>query len=266
MERALRAFDGCGADAVVTIGGGSATGLAKALRLEREFFFVAVPTTYAGSELTDLYGITTRAGSKRTGRDPKVMPDVVLYDVELTLDMPLRLSVTSLLNALAHPLGALSTGKLDRDASERALVAASDVFRAIAGVLRDPTDVVARRAALRGTVLAATVLRSSPVGMHHHLAHAIGGRFDLDHAGLHTVLLPHSLTWLASEAPETAAVIKARVAADLPLRLRDFARRAGAATSLEELGVSAADIEQLIRERPELPAAALRRALTGSLD
>jgi maleylacetate reductase len=264
VERAAQALRAFGADAVVSIGGGSATGLGKALRLEQPFFFVAVPTTYAGSELTDLYGTTSTAG-KRTGRDPRVVPDVALYDVELTRDMPLEASVTSLLNALAHPLSALSTGELQGEPFELALQAGSAVYRAIEAVLRDPRGLTSRSAALEATVRAGAVLRSSRVGAHHRLAHALGGLFDLDHAGLHAVLLPHSVSWMSEVNPDMYAAIQARLAtADLPRTLFDMLGRAGAATSLAQLGLAADSFSAFVAARPELPAKPLARAFEGT--
>jgi maleylacetate reductase len=264
VERASVALRDARADAVVTIGGGSATGLGKALRLAADFFFVAVPTTYAGSELTDLYGITSQDG-KKTGRDARVLPDVVLYDVELTLSMPLGLSVTSLLNALAHPLGALSTGLLEGDAEERALEAASDVYRAATEIVRAPRDLGARSAALRATVGAGHVLRHSKVGVHHQLAHALGGRFDLDHAGLHSVLLPHTLRLFAERSPALYERVESRLANDLPRRLTELLARAGAPGSLAALGLPRDALSAFLDERPDLPRAPLEAALDGEV-
>ncbi|HTV17169.1 MAG TPA: iron-containing alcohol dehydrogenase [Polyangiaceae bacterium] len=263
VERAsgvLGAFD---ADAVVTIGGGSATGLGKALRLQRQFFFVAVPTTYAASELTDLFGMTS-AGGKRTGRDPRVVPDVALYDVDLMLDMPIGLSVTSLLNAFAHPASALSTGKLDAQGAERALAAAASVYSALQHLGADPRSLAGRQAAIDGTLRAGVVLRTSAVGLHHEVAHALGGRFDLDHAGLHGALLPHSVAGLAGLAPAALEALQSRVGdARLPHTLQAFLRSAGAPVSLAELGVTRAGLDQLLAERPHLPREWLERAFAG---
>lgn len=264
VERASAALRSARSDAVVTIGGGSATGLGKALRLTADFFFVAVPTTYAGSELTDLYGVTSHDG-KKTGRDVRVLPDLVLYDVELTLSMPLALSVTSLLNALAHPLGALSTGLLEGDAEERAMAAASAAYRAAAGIVGAPRDVSARSDALRATVLAGHVLRQSKVGVHHQLAHALGGRFDLDHAGLHAVLLPHTLRLFAGQSPALYARVQAAVAAELPRRLAELLERAGAPGSLAALGLTRRALSSFLDERPDLPRAPLEAAFEGKL-
>lgn len=263
VERATLAFDAFGADAVVSVGGGSATGLGKALRLARSFFFVAVPTTYAGSELTDIYGITSGAG-KQTGRDPRVVPDVALYDVELTLGMPLRLSVTSLLNAMAHPLSALSTGRLEGAALERALTAARVVHGALARLILDPANVDGRRAALQGTVLAGQVLRESTVGLHHHMAHALGGRFDLDHAGLHSVLLPHFVAWMRLHAKEAHEALRRRLGDDaLAGTLFDLLSRAGVPLSLSAMGLSEEPFRAFVSAHPELPAELLEAAFSG---
>ncbi len=263
VERASAAVSELEVDAIVTIGGGSATGLGKALRLAHSFHFIAVPTTYAGSELTDLYG-TTSAGGKRTARDPRVVPDVALYDVDLTLDMPLALSISSLMNALAHPVSALSTGKLDAPASERALEAAAAVYSALPLLLAEPRGLPGRSAAIEGTVRAGMVLRTSPVGLHHELAHALGGRFDLDHAGLHSVLLPCSLAWLGRTEPERLAVLLERLGdPSLPTTLLGILERAGTATSLAALGVTRVGLEALFQERPHWPRELLELAWEG---
>jgi maleylacetate reductase len=263
VERAAQALQAFRADTVLSVGGGSATGLGKALRLQRSFYFVAVPTTYAGSELTNLYGITSAAG-KQTGRDWRVVPDVVLYDVDLTLGMPLALGVTSLINALAHPLSALSTQQLSRDAAATALHAAGAVRRALQGVLDRPDERASRRAAFEATVLSGRVLASSPVGVHHKLAHLLGGAFDLDHAGLHSVLLPHSLDELQRQSPELHAVVAAELGWEDPAEhLLEALSRAGASTSLAQLGVPSEPFRRLVSEHPELPRAALEAAYAG---
>ena len=263
VERALTAFDAFRADAVVSVGGGSATGLGKALRLSRTFFFIAVPTTYAGSELTDIYAVTSGA-SKQAGRDSRVVPDVALYDVKLTLDMPMGLSVTSLLNALAHPLSALSTGSLKGAAFERALEAARKVLRALAEIVSDPRDMDGRRAALEGTVLAGQVLRESTVGLQHHMAHALGGRFDLDHAGLHSVLLPHFAAWMELHATEAHDALRRRLGDDaLAGTLFDLLSSAGVPVSLAGMGLPEGAFHAFVSTHPELPADVLQAAFSG---
>ena len=263
VEKASQALGAFRADTVLSVGGGSTTGLGKALRLEHSFYFIVVPTTYAGSELTNLYGVTSAAG-KQTARDVRVVPDVVLYDVELTLQMPAPLAVTSLLNALAHPVSALSTGRLDGAGQRAALKAASAVRGALVGVLSRPEEGPARRAAFEATVLAGRVLRSSAVGLHHQLAHLLGGHFDLDHAGLHSVLLPHTLDELRRRMPEVYALLCAELGdAEPAARCLEALAQAGASVSLERMGVAREPSERLLASRPELPRSVLDAAYRG---
>lgn len=262
LERARSTLRACGADALVAVGGGSAIGLGKALCLERTLPFIAVPTTYAGSELTDIYGITEE-GRKTTGRDPSVRPTAVIYDVELTLGMPRALSIASLMNALAHPLAALGSEN-PPDSKEQALDAIVAVFGAIEALLRDTTDREARILALESAGLAARVLESAKPGTHHTLAHRLGGELDLEHGPLHAVLLPHSVHELRRSAPEALERVEQRLGIrDLESHLFDFLVRAGAATSLAGLGVALPDFEAFLHRHPELPPEPLRAAYSG---
>jgi homogentisate 1,2-dioxygenase len=275
LAEARAHLDAFRADTVVALGGGSAIGVGKALRRERDFRFVAIPTTYAGSEMTSLWG-TTRDGAKTTGRDAKVRPDAIVYDVELTVDMPRTLTVTSLMNALAHPLSVLGApppagapagapfGSLAGEARAAALEAVVTVYGAIEALVRAPTDRRARLRALRGAGLAAQALEAGKPGLHHSLAHRLGGRFDLDHSGLHSVLLPHSLRRLRDEAPVVVDELARLLGvADLEGSLFDFLLRAQAATSLRALGVTLQGLVTLLDETPELPGPLLRAAFHG---
>lgn len=255
-ERALRAF---GADTVVALGGGSAIGLGKALRLAHELHFVAIPTTYAGSEHTTLYGITGSAG-KKTGKDARVRPDAVVHDLELTLGMPKVLTVQSLMNALAHPLGTLAASS----ESELALRAVETLVPAIARLADDSDDRAAREAAQRGAAFAAQALEAGSAGAHHRLAHALGGLFDLDHGGLHSVLLPHTVHELRNAKPELLGDLEARLEiADLEGRLFDFLVRAGAPTSLKALGATWDRLDELLVQKGVAPRALLSHAYHG---
>lgn len=255
-ERALQA---CGADTVIALGGGSAIGLAKVLRLRHDLRFVAVPTTYAGSEQTTLYGITGSAG-KKTHRDPRVRPDAVVHDIELTLGMPKTLTVQSLMNALAHPLGTLATN----GANEASLAAIEALVPAIARLSEDPGDRPAREAALRGATLAARAIEAGATGAHHRLAHALGGLFDLEHAGLHSVLLPHTAHELRKTHPELAAELGARLGKDdLEAALFDDLVRAGAPTSLKALGATWEKLDELVVNEELAPRSLLAHAYHG---
>lgn len=241
-----------GADTVVTLGGGAATGLGKALCLEHDLEFVAIPTTFAGSEMTNIFGVTS-GQDKRTGRDDRVVPDVVIYDPCFTERLPKSLTVTSLLNALAHPVSALSTGKVtDRSA---ALEAAALAFNSALQLIERPLHPEARMDAIRAAQLAGAVLRDNDMGAHHALAHVLGGRFKLPHAELHALLLPHTLDALHRDRPDDFdALAEATGEGDLPAAVFDLLRRAGVRLSLRSLDVTHDALETLLAEREELPA------------
>jgi len=265
LAAARAALDAFNADTVLALGGGSPVGFGKALRRERDIRFLAVPTTYAGSEMTTLWG-TTSDGQKTTGRDPRVRPDVVIYDVALTLDMPLGLTITSLLNALAHPISVLGAGTLSEEGRPQALDAAALVYEAVVALARDPADGAARARAQRGAGVAAQALDRGKPGLHHTLAHLLGGRFDLDHSGLHSILLPHTLRRLRDDAPEVHAAITRRLGTAAPeARLMELLGRAGAATSLRALGVPPEGLRALLDADRSLPAALLLAAFEGRL-
>jgi homogentisate 1,2-dioxygenase len=254
-------------DTIIALGGGSTIGLAKALRLEHELpftgRFVAVPTTYAGSEQTNMYGITS-GGAKKTGRDPRVRPDDVIYDVELTLGMPRVLTAQSLLNALAHPFSTLGTESLEGERRAQALGAIDSVYEALETLSQAPDSRRARAEALRGAGLAAQALADGTPGLHHKLAHRLGGRFDMDHGGLHGVLLPHSVHRLRVEAPALIAEIEQRLRVpDLEGSLHDFLVRAGAPASLRALGLGFEDFVGFVASAPELPRDLVSAAFHG---
>jgi alcohol dehydrogenase class IV len=217
-ERALALLHEHGANGVVSVGGGSSTGLSKALSVRAGVPQIIIPTTYAGSEVTPVLG-ETASGLKKTRRDPAVQPDTVIYDVDLTLDLPLDVTVTSALNALAHAVTARGNENPLIDAI--ATKAIDGILHALSG---NPSTVDARTELLHSAWLAGTCLASVPMGLHHKLAHVLGGSFGLPHAATHTALLPHT-------AP-----------ADLAEQIHDTATRFGAATSLRELGMAESDL------------------------
>jgi homogentisate 1,2-dioxygenase len=240
------------ADTLVAIGGGSPIGLGKALRLTHDVRFVAIPTTYAGSEMTSVYGIT-RDGTKQTGRDARVKPDLVVYDVSLTRDLPITLTVQSLLNAFAH---IVSTGEGgDASTSATGLDAAATVLRAIEDLLLAPTDANAREHAMRGAAACAAALERGKAGAQHALAHVLGGSLGLDHAALHAILLPQFLSHLRTANPTFLAELERAVdRRDLDGYIHDLLVRARAPVSLDALGVKESAVRALLSTRPELPA------------
>ncbi len=238
-------------DTLITLGGGSATGLGKALRLRHEGVrFVAIPTTYAGSEMTSLYGVL-EDGEKRTGRDPRVRPDLVVHEPRLFETMGRALSATSLINALAHPIGALASGGLDDGARLAALRAVRDLVWALDHVLEALASPDGRQAALAGAARAGAIIERGALGAHHAMAHLFGGRFALEHAAVHAVLLPQFVLHLAAADPALyASIAEAAGYPDLPARLYDALTRAGVARSLTDLGVSHDALEALAAEDP----------------
>lgn len=251
-------------DAIVSLGGGAATGLGKALKLECDLYFVAIPTTYSGSEMTSLYGITAQS-TKRTGKDERVRPDLVLYDPSFTRELPLRLAVPSLLNALAHPISVLSTGKASAADRVHALDAARTLHGAIEDLLREPGSEAAQLRALSGAARAGEVLDRGEPGQHHRLAHLLGGRLGLDHAGLHSVLLPHSLRAIEHDQPSLHHELRRALAVDdLAVALLAQLERAKAPRSLAELGATREQITTLTATLPPAQARVLEAAFTGS--
>jgi maleylacetate reductase len=191
-NEALLAAREAGADCVVAVGGGSTTGLGKAIALRTQLALLAVPTTYAGSEMTPILG-ETEHGRKTTQRTPKVLPRSVVYDVDLTLGLPVPLSVTSGMNAIAHAVEALYA----QDRNPVTALMAAEGIRALGAALprivARPGDPAARADALYGAWLCGICLGTAGMALHHKLCHVLGGSFDLPHAPTHTVILPHAL-------------------------------------------------------------------------
>ena len=203
VDVAARAIDAARVAEVgllISIGGGSATGLAKVVARDTGLPILAVPTTYAGSEMTPIWGQTDH-GEKTTGRDPRVLPRLVVYDPVLTITMPADLTAASGMNALAHALESLYAP----DATPRSLEVAEEAIRALGDGLPDavarPDDLEARTAALRGAWLAGWALGSTTMGLQHKLAHVLAGKYQLPHAGVHSALLPHVTAFNAPAVP-----------------------------------------------------------------
>jgi maleylacetate reductase len=233
-----------GADCVVAIGGGSTIGLGKAIALETESSLVAIPTTYAGSEMTPIYGIT-EAGLKRTGVDARVLPKTVIYDPSLTLGLPVALSVTSGINAIAHA----AEGLYSRDANPITMLMAEEGIRALIdslpSIYGDAGNIAARTQALYGAWLCGSVLGQVGMSLHHKLCHTLGGSFGLPHAETHTVVLPHALAYNYRQAlPAMQRMSRAMHGEQPPSFLYRFAAANGARTSLRQLGLQEADIER----------------------
>ena len=233
-----------GADCAVAIGGGSTTGLGKAIALDSGLPIIAIPTTYAGSEMTSIYGLT-EAGVKKTGRDLRVLPRTVIYDPELSLSLPIGLTVTSGLNAIAHA----AEGLYAFDGNPIVSLMAEEGIRAIAAALPRllvaPTDVDARGDALYGAWLCGVVLGAVSMGLHHKLCHTLGGSFNLPHAEVHTVVLPHALAYNEAHAPEAMRRIAQALGHESAAAgLFDLAQRLGAPVALKTIGMPADGLDR----------------------
>lgn len=232
------------ADCFVALGGGSTTGLGKALALRTDLPQFVIPTTYAGSEATPILG-QTENGMKTTLTDPKVLPEVILYDPELVVSLPAAMTVTSGLNAMAHA----AEGLYAKDRTEETTALAMEGLRAfVAGlprVLENPANLQAREETQRGAYACGAVLGQVGMALHHKLCHTLGGSFDLPHAETHAIILPHAVHYNAAAVPDLLAPIAALLEGDAPGQaLWTFAKSLNAPTALRDLGLSEADLDK----------------------
>jgi len=225
------------ADGLVAVGGGSTTGLAKAIALRTNLPQIVAPTTYAGSEMTPILG-ETRAGKKTTLTSPRVLPEVVIYDVELTLSLPVAISVASGMNAIAHAVEALYARETNPIVSMMAEEAIAAMARSLPTIAKDPKEMDARGEALYAAWLAGVCLGSVGMALHHKLCHTLGGLFGLPHAETHAAVLPHALAYNAPAAPEAIARInRALGPRNAPSALFELAKSLAAKMALRDLGM-----------------------------
>lgn len=242
-DRAMVAYAAMGADCTVALGGGSTIGLGKAIALRNGALQVVVATTYAGSEVTNILG-ETRDGLKTTMRGPEVLPEVVIYDPELTLSLPVGMSVTSGLNAIAHAVEGLYAQDRNPVMSLIAVEGIRALKEALPGIVAAPTDIDARGQALYGSWLCGTVLGTVGMALHHKLCHTLGGSFDMPHSETHAVLIPHTAAYNETAAQAELAPAAALFGGRLGAGLWDFAKSVGAPLSLRELGLKEADLDR----------------------
>lgn len=232
------------ADALIAFGGGSVTGLGKALALRTDLPQIAVPTTYAGSEVTAILG-QTEAGRKTTLTDPRVQPEVIVYDPRLITSLPADITVTSALNALAHAAEALYAAERNPLTTTLALQGIAALVEALPRILADLTDLSARSASQYGAFLCGLVLGQVGMSLHHKLCHTLGGSFDLPHAETHAVILPHAVAYNEAAVPDLLAPLaRALGSPSAGQGLYEFARRLGAPQSLQALGLKESDLDR----------------------
>lgn len=241
--RALDLANRHGVDCVVAVGGGSTTGLSKALAARAGYDQIIVPTTYAGSEVTPVLG-ETEDGIKTTRSGQEILPETVIYDVDVTVGLPTDLTLTSAINAMAHAVEALYAPDANPVIDSMALDAVAAITRSLPTVMADPKNLDARADLLQAAWLAGQCLAAVGMGLHHKLCHTLGGTFGLPHAPTHTVILPHALSYNAAAAPDVMAKIAdAMRVPDAPAGVYDLITSLGGPTSLAELGFTADSID-----------------------
>jgi alcohol dehydrogenase class IV len=248
VERCRKVYVDAGCDSVVAIGGGSTLGLGKILAAENGARFVAVPTTYSGSEMTPLVGRKI-GNEKRVARDQRCRPQFVIYDPDLTASLPRRVAVATGMNSVAHAVEALypqQPNPLATALAEQALAAHRYGLREIA---RGSPSQEARRAALYGGFLGGVLVAMCGIALHHRLCHVLGGLFDLPHGETNSAVLPHAIAYNLPTIPVARAVIE-RVFEhdDAAAALHDFAAEIGAPRSLRELGMPEEGIDAAVTQ------------------
>ncbi|WP_319518867.1 maleylacetate reductase [uncultured Martelella sp.] len=242
--RAVAVFEKAGADCIVAIGGGSTTGLGKAIAARNGAPQLVIPTTYAGSEATPILG-ETENGVKTTRRGPEILPETVIYDPDLTTSLPRHLAVTSGLNAMAHA----AEGVYARDGSPVYTLMALEGLRAfrdaLPAIVDDPDNAEGRDGAVYGAWLCGTVLGGVGMSVHHKLCHTLGGSLDLPHADTHAILLPHTIAFIEETAPEALASVAGLFGGRAGAGLYDFARSLGAPLRLADLGVTETQLDRM---------------------
>jgi maleylacetate reductase len=234
------------ADLSIAVGGGSTIGLAKAIALELGLPILAIPTTFSGSEMTPIWGLT-EGGIKRTGRDAKVLPRTVIYDPTLTLTLPPAIAGPSGMNAIAHCVEALYAENANPVVSLMAEEGIRALAESLPTITAKPGNLEAYATALYGAWLAGACLGSVGMALHHKLCHTLGGTFNLPHAETHTVILPYAIAYNESAAPAAMQrVSRALGGATTPaIALYDLARRLDAPRALRDIGVQATDLDRV---------------------
>ncbi len=242
----MRVVDELRVDGCVAIGGGSTVGLAKAIALQTALPILTIPTTYAGSEMTPVWGIT-RDGIKTTGRDVNVLPKTVIYDPQLTLSLPAFITGPSGMNAIAHCVEGLYSQNHNPITSMMAEEGIRALRLSLPEVVMRPEDINARAQALYGAWLSGSVLGSVGMAIHHKLCHTLGGSFNLPHAQVHTVIIPQATGFNQTYAPQAMQAIGRALgvkAQDAAAGLYDLAKAIGAPVALKDIGMQEKDLDK----------------------
>jgi maleylacetate reductase len=234
------------ADGIIGIGGGSAIGLAKLVAGETGTPGIMVPTTYSGAEMTP-FNAVTKDGVKTQRRSDAMMPKRVIYDVSLTLGLPLGISIASMMNAIAHSIEAAYA----HDTNPVIQLIAEDSFRlgvpAMARLKDRPTDRQVRRDLLQASMMAGYALSSTSMALHHKLCHILGGAYDLPHAAVNAVVLPYAVAYNAPGATGVMARLSTALGTDdMAGHLQAMNSANGLPASLRELGLDESAIPTIV--------------------
>ena len=252
-----------GCDVVIGLGGGSAIGLAKAVSYELsagqhfkqhttdlDIPIIAIPTTYAGSEMTPVFGVTRQesGGTKRkiTRRDGRITPIVALYDPLLTLDLPPELTAASGVNALAHCIEAVYSKTRNPLSTASALRGIELIKKALPVCVKDGQNLTARSELLEGAHLAGLALATVSMGIHHGTGHVLGGTAGVPHGVANCIVLPHAMRFNADTVPEQLADVAE--ALGVPRNGRSDYEMAIAAADLAREFIGQLDMPQQLRE------------------
>ncbi|WP_127114467.1 maleylacetate reductase [Shimia sediminis] len=242
-QEAMVAYETSGADCVVSLGGGSTIGLGKAIAYRNDAPQIVIATTYAGSEVTPILG-QTENGLKTTIRSAKVLPEVVIYDPELTVGLPVGMSVTSGLNAMAHAVEAVYAENRNPVTSLMAIEGVRALRESLPAIVKRPDDIEARSEALYGAWLCGAVLGTVGMALHHKICHTLGGTFDLPHADTHAIMLPHSAAYNAPVTAKEMAPLAELFGGSIGGGLWDFAKSLNAPLALRDLQVNESDLDR----------------------
>jgi maleylacetate reductase len=262
-ERARATATSHAVDLLVSVGGGSTTGLAKAVALTSGLPIICAPTTYAGSEATDVWGLTDGA-RKTTGTDPRVLPRVIVYDAELTLTLPIEMSVASGMNALAHCVDAMWAPRADPINAAFALEGMRALRLGLLAIKAEPLSLSGREQVLWAAYLAAASFASAGSGLHHKICHVLGGAFNLPHAQTHAIVLPYVLAFNAAAVPDVERSIARSLDGDTALNgLLELRNALDAPARLSDYGFRSEDVSAAARAVAEVPPVGNPRAVTA---